>query len=382
MDNERQTVVTRIETQEEVLEILADGLSEINFNHLSEKYGIKIREYPDRYVLNYDQIKSYSSRFQLVVQICRQLILSGDLRQILHRSFDRFYNYGEDPHTAEFDISQAICDEKLDGALIGVYFDGEKWQHCSKSMAYAEGNLAENFGGYQTFGELIDNEVDLSSIYQNGNPENSYLFELVSPFDIHITRYSETRMVLLAVRNKRTGEYLDRNVEARRIGWEHLPKEFHFSSISDVMKAVHTLPSLEEGYVCRIGDWRIKIKNPFHVAMAHLRNENNLNPRRLIELITTYEEEEYLSYFPDKRKFFEPYIQVRSVIQQFFKNEYQKYKDISSQRDFALSIRDIPFNSILFRMRKDNSIEVNEIIKGLNINQKESIYRFFLEKEN
>lgn len=357
--------------------ILQDGQGHIDLNHLQNQYGIKVTEYIDRYVLNYDQINSSSFKFHPVVRVCRQLILSKDLKRILHRSFDRFFNYGEDDiSTAEFDISQAICDEKLDGSLIGVYFDGERWRTCSRLMAYAEGPLPKNTANYSTFEELIRCEVDLKPIYHYGDYDCSYLFELVSPYNRNVTKYFKTRMVLLAVRNKITGQYLDREIEAKRIGWKHLPKTYQFSSFDEILQSMKDLHVLEEGYVCCSGDQRIKIKNPIYVAISHLRDNGTLNPKRIIKIVESYEEEEYLAYYPEDRKFFEKYIEVRDFLPRFFEDQYQKVKDLKTPKEFALAIEDIPFKSILFKMRQTEK-SASEIIKDLPEKPKVSLYQHF-----
>jgi len=46
-----------------------------------------------------------------------------------------------------------------------------------------------------------------------------------------------------------------------------------FETIEDIEEALKDLPVLEEGYVCYIPEqqWRIKIKNPSYLAVAHMR---------------------------------------------------------------------------------------------------------------
>ncbi|MBR6466614.1 MAG: hypothetical protein IKT16_00500 [Desulfovibrio sp.] len=203
---------------------------------LADTYGIRIREYSDRYVLNYSQIGSARHSFEPVVRVCRQLIVRRDLTGILHRSFDRFYNYREDPDSDAFDAAKAVCEEKLDGSLVGVYHDGTAWRHCTRSLAYAEGTMDACLE-YRSFGELLDSEVDLSPVYEQGDPALSYLFELVSRFDPHVSKASGPRLYLLAARNKRSGEYADADAEARRIGWPWRPKTYAFGSLQELRRA-------------------------------------------------------------------------------------------------------------------------------------------------
>jgi len=351
---------------------------DISLSQLKSEFGINIREYDDRYVLNYDQINSAKMKFHPYVRCCRQLIISKDFERVLHRSFDRFFNYGEDPNSDNFDICNAEIFEKLDGSLIGLYHDGEKWCHCSKSMAYAEGPISNQLK-YKTFSDIIDNEVDLSAIFEKGNINYSYLFELTSKYDPHVVKYQDTKMVLLAVRNKLTGEYINLEDEAKRIGWEFLPRKFTFKSFDEILENVNSLPATEEGYVCILGDWRLKVKSPLHVAISSMKGDGALSPKRIIQIVHDCNEEEYLSYYPEDREFFEPYILVREKLEDYFESNYNKYKNIESQKDFALSIREVKYNTILFRMRAQNKT-FKEVLNSLTSQQIEKMYE--LLKEN
>ena len=344
---------------------------ELTLDELKNEYGINIREYDDRYVLNYDQIKSSSKRFHPYVRVCRQLIISKNFDRILHRSFDRFFNYGEDPESEKFDIKNAEVYEKLDGSLIGLYHDGEKWCHCSKSMAYAEGPISHQLK-YKTFSDIIDNEVDLTAIFEKGNIHYSYLFELISKHDPHVVKYPDTKMVLLAVRNKKTGDYIHVETEAKRIGWEYLPRKFTFRSFDEILDNVKSLPLSEEGYVCILGDWRLKVKSPLHVAISAMKGDAALSPKRIIQLVHDCNEEEYLSYYPEDREFFEPYITVREKLEPYYVQHYEKYKNLESQKDFALAIQDVVYNSVLFRMRAQG-LSFKDCSKSYGISNRENV---------
>lgn len=345
----------------------------ITLEELKEKYGIKVREYDDRYVLNYDQINSSKYRFEYYVRVCRQLIIAKNFSSVLHRSFDRFFNYGEDPRTAEFDISKAVCEEKLDGSLIGFYHDGKEWCHCSKSLAYAEGPLS-NSRKYKTFSDLIDGEINLLPIYSKGNKNYSYLFELMSQYNPLVTKPKDTKLYLLAVRNKITGEYVNRDIEGKLIGWEYYPKEYRFNTIDEIMKNVKELPISEEGYVCRIGDWRIKIKSPAHVAVSHMK-DGILTDNKIIRIVYLCEEPEYLSYYPEDREFFEPFIKIRENMKKYFEDRFKEHYD-ENRASFAIHITILPpiLRTILFKMW-ENGGRFEEAYKTLQDTKIEKLYK-------
>lgn len=328
---------------------------------LMQKYGIKVRSYDDRYVLNYDQYASLRHKFSDIVRICRNLIISKDFENVLHRSFDRFYNYGEDDYKINF--CGVSIDEKLDGVLVGAYHDGEKWCFCTKSMAFAEGVINNQIGNIKTFADVINNYVDISPIVSNGDKDISYIFELVGPHTRIIKRYDTTRMVLLACRNKKTGMYIDRNSEGKRIGWTEFPLSFSFSNIDDVIEASKNLYERDEGYVlCTSDNTRVKIKNPKYLSLANMKM-SGLSKSGILRIINAGEEDEYLAYFPEDKVLFAPYIRIRDLIYKSIDDYYSSVKNIEQQKDFALAIKSSPYKDILFNMRNKGTNAYAEIAK-------------------
>jgi hypothetical protein len=157
----------------------------------------------------------------------------------------------------------------------------------------------------------------------------------------------------LAVRIKETGEFQNREKEARNIHWIDLPKTYIFQSFEDIIQAAKDLPALTEGYVCRTEDYKfIKVKNPAYVALAALRGNCGISTGNILKLVRSYNESEYLTYFPEETAVFNDYFTIRDHMEQYFLNLYDNYKDIESQKDFAQAIKELPFNGVLFNLRK------------------------------
>lgn len=318
---------------------------------LNSELGIVINQYQDRVVLNYNQINS--PKFHPVVRECRGLILSYPSLSILSRPFDRFYNWNEDPDTKNFNISESIVEEKLDGTLIPFYNDGHSWQWATRKMAYAEGSTT--FSDKQ-FRSLCIQTLELMGINSHQflssvDPDNTYVFELTTPENRVVTPYGGYQLTLLAVRNKYTGQYQERNLEGFPV-----PKTYHLNDISDIMSSLKELRAIEEGYVCVSGDWRIKIKNPSYLAISNLRINGGISEKRICYLVVQNDYEEYLHYFPEDRKLFEPYITKYRHLVDEIKQTYQQLEHIENQKDFALKVLDKPFKSLLFNMRKGKDL--------------------------
>lgn len=88
------------------------------------------------------------------------------------------------------------------------------------------------------------------------------------------------------------------------------------------------------------------------------------------------EHEEYLTYFEDDRKYFEPYIKAYEILFDDINFIWEKYKTVKDQKDFAMYVKDFPFASILFRKRKDSE---QSFVHLFNL-QSDSYKRDLLEK--
>ena len=176
--------------------------------------NIKVRMYEKEQVavLNYCQIESPKNN-PITIE-CRSLILSYPDGNVISRSFDRFFNYGEMPDFyADFDINRSVVAEKADGSLIKVYFSPatNQWEISTRSQAFAEGPHA--IGG--VFRDWVLRAMNLTELeFQGamvdvGNKDYTYIMEYVSPHNRIVTLYEKSEMVLLAVRSNSTGEYIN-----------------------------------------------------------------------------------------------------------------------------------------------------------------------------
>ena len=333
---------------------------------LKENKAIKVREYDDRIVLNYNQIDS--PKFDKTTQECRGLILSWPNLDILSRSFDRFFNYGEGSTPKKIkDWSGYIGYEKLDGSLINFYWDGRNHCAATRGMAFAEGNTT--FGDDKTFKDIIEIAAGCSiEEFCTDNlllstKENTHIFELVSPETRVVKPYNDYELYLLAIRNKFTGEYAKPEILEEQIQYASrktlAPKIYSFNTIEDCVKSSTEMDSpFDEGYVL----WnpntnhRLKVKNPAYVAIAHMRQDGVLSEKRIVLLIFKNDQAEYLNLFPEDQKFFDPYIEAYGKLITEVNNVWEDAKEIEDQKDFAMQVKDTRVKTFMFNLRKGVSI--------------------------
>ena len=350
-----------------------------SYDDLKNELGIESKVYNDRVVLNYSQTDS--PKYDPIVKECRALILNRPNHKVLCRSFDRFYNYGEDPNTEKFKINRSVVEEKIDGSLCCVYNDGNKWQVSTRKMAFAEG---ETFTG-KTFKEIFIEALggDPNEIFKTINTDLVIIFELVSPETRVVKPYEETLVYLLDIRNRVTGSWLG-NEESwfwnipSKAKWRY-PKKFKFENWEECLYALKELPALDEGYVARLMGWRIKIKNPSYLAIANLRLNGVLSEKRLIKLVLLNDYDEYLNYFPEDKKNFEPYIEAYKNMIIDIDAKWIAYKNLENDKDFALAIKNCPAKNILFGMRK-KGMKISEVIDKMTDNSKYFLLKSYVRE--
>jgi hypothetical protein len=333
-------------------------LREHSIEELRSEFAIKVKEYPEEglMVLNYDQILSPKSH--PIVMECRALILDNQYN-VVSRSFDRFFNLGEVPESqTHLDWSKATCAEKIDGSLIRIYFWNGEWHIASRGMAFAEGapnGFDISFRGL-VLKALGVTEVGFQIICDDLlDTDITYICELTSLENRCVKSYSGYTLHYLGARNNKTFEYVDGNVNNRLVMFGmSLPKKFAFSSAEDCKQIVEEFTGLDEGVVVyQNGVPVAKVKAKAYCAVHLLRGEG-LNPKRISELVLTGEQEEYLTYFPEDRSFIQPYVDMLAKIHSDLEENYAKFSNIESQKDFAIAIKNVKGNSVLFTARKMN----------------------------
>lgn len=326
-------------------------IQENSFAKLAEDYGISITSdneaEPNLVCLNYDQIASPKSH--PISQECRGLIINKDTLEIVSRSFDRFYNYGEVPEqTKKVDFSRALTFEKLDGSLINWYYNETRKQFVFGSRGTTTGRSAITKSRH-SYHHLICLAlgVDVSDlnplVAEDENWLNmvryneylarinehlaaqlckgyTYITELVSPHINIVTQYTETAMYLLGTRHIATGDYINGSFDH-----ETTPTIFSFptvyptSTLEEIMEVIAGMSrgtdALQEGVVVfdPANGIRTKLKNTVYLK-AHRNLGREIDEKSILELVAANEEAEYLTYYPTDAPLFTAYQEARQQV--------------------------------------------------------------------
>lgn len=340
-------------------------IKENGLEALTEQFDISVKKVDDLLVLNYNQIES--PKTHPIVMECRSLILESGTLKVVSRSFDRFFNYGEALNVMPIiDWAKAKAYSKVDGSLIKIYYHNNSWKISTKGTAYGESDCM----GYGiTFAELVykslgcKDDIEFQRIMQRSTlcELTTYIFELTSVENRVVKRYEGYKLHFLASRYNESGEYnttderswiLELIEYGNAIGeFVEVSQEYSFATDDDCIRTAANLKDFDEGYVIyQDGVPVAKIKSPAYVAVHHIRGEG-LNPKRIMQLVLTGEEDEYLTYFPEDRAVIQPYTEAKENLDLDLVALYNATKDVDDQKEFANIIAHLPYKSALFSAR-------------------------------
>ncbi len=349
---------------------LQDGNS---LEDLTSKYSIIIKqdvEYPNLYLFKYNQIESPMG--EVIVQESRGIILdSSNNWRIVSRPFDKFFNTGEG-HAPKIDWAKAIVQEKLDGSLMTLYFYDDDWRVSSSGNPSASGNISngnENYRFSDYFWECFNKQELQLPFYT----DYCYMFELTGPLNRVVIPHEQASITLLGARNVITQKELLPHEVNKWLELNYPIVQYHsYSSLEEVIESFGTKsPLSHEGcIILSVNEItgkvsRQKAKHPGYVAIHHAKN--GFNDKSFLEIVRSGENSEVVAFFPEFAK-------SLSTIQYKYDNltnqiiaDYDKYKAIENQRDFALAVKNTTLPSAMFCLRSGKAKSVREFLSSMKI---------------
>jgi hypothetical protein len=144
-------------------------------------------------------------------------------------------------------------------------------------------------------------------------------------------------------------------------------------SPEEVLAILPTLPYSEEGYVVMDAQFnRTKWKGKSYLACHRLKDNGNVNPNRVLELIKTGEQDEFVSYFPEYKEHFDKIMdRYEDTIVQIFaiKDRARDIKARSATRkDFALEVLKMPekLRKYYFAQYDEDDVKLKKMVEALD----------------
>ena len=179
--------------------------------------------------------------------------------------------------------------------MIKVWFD-DTWHISTNNCIDAFKCKIENdLCPYDSFGDIFFNNfkyIENPSDFLNKN--YTYMFEMVSPYTKVVVDYPDINIYHIGTRNNITGEELNVDIGIKK------PNIYNLKTEQEVKEAANKLPFNEEGYVVVDNFYhRVKIKSPSYVNAHRLINNPVVHKEKILDLIRSNEQSEFLSYFPE-----------------------------------------------------------------------------------
>jgi RNA ligase len=260
-------------------------------------------------LFSYTPSAQYAGRWNFFERVSRGLIINRRTGEIVARPFDKFFNWGEGGRKAPYTAHIVNVYEKLDGSLGIFYRDNgykiatrgsfpstpqeveDSYNEWARKNKLPEQNWAElvRYGAMTQWSTLRRMEwqppASLASTWATehlkqhdlpGLPDElTLLFEILYPHGRILIDYGDREeLVLLAARNRHTGEYLpfypDVYEMAQRYGFS-TPRTYHFSNVTDILAQAGQLDYNQEGWVVEFSNGeRYKIKGDAYLELNRL----------------------------------------------------------------------------------------------------------------
>lgn len=345
-----------------VLEVQKFFRSGNTLEDLLKQYAIKYtfsEKNPTLVLLKYDMVES--PFVEKIVRECRGIILDTRNWDIVCHPFHKFFNYGE-TYASMIDWRTARVQEKLDGSLANLYFFDGMWNISTSGMPDASSNVGDfNVKFNQLFWDTFK---ELGYTTEKLDRTCTYMFELMTPLNRVVVPHKTNGLTLIGARVTMTGEEIVVS-ELAYLGFK-IVKEFPLKTIDDIVSTFDALNPLDqEGYVVLDkGFNRVKVKHPGYVRIHHIRD--SVSMRSIMEIIQSGETPEFLTYYPEYTEIFDDASGRLSSLIDELQVVYDKVKDISVQKDFAIAIKELELSAPLFSLRSGKVRSFREFFKNYN----------------
>jgi RNA ligase len=245
-----------ITTVEQIQQLVMQGFTDW------KRYGsVNIRLHEELMLFNYSSLAMVEARWNTFEQMCRGLIVHTKTGEVVARPFDKFFNYLEGGRRPSGHIVAVM--EKMDGSL------GILYRHNGNYHVATRGGFTSEQGLWAT--EYLRQHHDLTGL----DDSLTLLFEIIYPQNRIVVNYKDrAELVLLAARNRHTGDYLPFFPDVYEMAQQYrfgLPNVYQFNNIGEIVAQTGIIGADNEGYVVEFSDGsRFKFKGDRYKELQKL----------------------------------------------------------------------------------------------------------------
>lgn len=301
----------------------------------------------------------------------RGLIFDKKTKKVISRRYHKFYNLNEVKETEYDNIDwnkNFVVLEKLDGSMISFYKTSDRLIRIGTKRGETDVTfpVKDFVRKYPRYFHFSDNIID-----EGYTP----IFEWCSPLNRVVIDYNLPRLVLTAVRNNKTGEYLKYS-ELQKLKKQYnidVVKSIITNDVDSLIKSLKTDKNIE-GYVIRFDDgMMIKLKTDWYLKVSRLNLAYANSEKKYLETIlsSTFDDIESLIDF-DLIKNADRYkkdinnallLNAEKVADWFIEDN----KNGLSRKEIALKLGGNPFSGYYFNLL--NKFSGKEFTKSMLIDE-------------
>lgn len=334
---------------------------------LKDKFNLNVKPhkyYPELVNIKYNSLVD-SDWNNLMVCESRGLILNRDDNwATVARGYDKFFRYNE-KQVANVNYNKCRYYTKADGSLMTMWSYKGEWHVSTTGSADAGGNVGEL---EQTFDEFFwkvyySHQSSLPSI----DCGYVFFFELMAKENRVVVVHENPSLVLLG--GRKTSDWKEVWPEEISHLVPNIPviKGHKFSSLQEALDSLIGVSGLKmEGYVAVDDDFnRGKIKNLDYDKWHYMRS--TMTVKSFVDIVRTGETSEGIAGFPEFKPQLEEISKRYEELISKVEFDYNKYKDIVVQKDFALVVKGLPYSGALFNLRAKKINSIREFYAKCNI---------------
>ena len=324
---------------------------------------IKVKRKGDLVIFNYGIKADFNDP---LVRECRGVILDTG-NHVVCRAFDKFGNYFES-YASDIDWDSARVTQKIDGSIVKLYHYDSEWHWATNGVIDAsdaplQGTVDNPYRNFQELIESADNYQDVVSDLDKYDKDETYIFELVSPFNTIVIKYPTTHLYHIGTRNRLSGEESDIDLGIDK------PDLYDLCDMDECLEAVKHINGDEienEGFVVVDSHYnRIKIKADEYFEL-HRTMTSKLTKKTAVELIQKHGYEYAVDKFPQYSVELAWYLYQYQLfarnVERMEVFAYNLYEESEHDRRFvAEKIKNDPYSAFGFASLDGKKTEVSEL---------------------
>ena len=246
-----------------------------------------------------------------------------------------------------------------------------------------------------------DQALGMNRIYRNNKDVRSFVdwsldndlvavFEYVGPTNRIVLRYTDEELILLRLRDNKTGHYLDINDYSDKLGSVKVAEFEYNNTLDELIELSHTVED-KEGWIVQFERDHLidflKIKTSWYINLHSIYTEDLYHENKLIKLIVDEKIDDIIGELKNDDILRNRVDEITHIIRNSINNKiqrvlklYNEYEKINSIKEFALLYKnDIEFSDTMKYIKNIDlleSISKDWILKKTN---RLEMARYFIE---